>query len=262
MSLSIEAIEALANRLLAAQDKAQPITQVSNDHPGMSVADGYAVQAALARRWTARGDRITGYKAGLTSQVKMKQIGIDTPSFGILTSAMARPENTEIAISALIHPRVEAEIAFVMKDDLAGLNVTIDEVLDATDFVIPAMEVIDSRYQNFKFDLPSVIADNSSSARYIAGGRPMAPRSLDLRTIGVVMEKNAEVMAVGASAAVLNHPANAISLLVRHLTEMGGHLAAGSYVMTGSITEAIPMAPGDTATARFQGMGSLSVRFV
>lgn len=262
MTLAAADIALLADRLCEAQDAAAPIAQISDDYPGMSADDGYAVQHALTQRWTDRGARIIGYKAGLTSQVKMKQIGIDVPSFGVLTSAMALPENGDVPTGELIHPRVEAELAFVMKDELQGTDLSIDAILAATDFVIPAIEIIDSRYQNFKFDLASVVADNSSGARYATGGRPMAVDAVDLRTIGVVVERNGEIVAVGASAAVLNHPARAVSLLVGHLSRYGRSLPAGSYVMTGSITEAIPVAAGDSVCARFQNMGSITLRCV
>jgi 2-oxo-3-hexenedioate decarboxylase len=189
-------------------------------------------------------------------------MGVHVPSFGILTSAMARPENSAIEIRELVHPRVEAEIAFVMRDELKGPSCTVDQVIAATDFIIPAVEVIDSRYEKFKFDLVSVVADNGSSSRYVTGGRPMDPRSIDLRTIGVVIEKNGEIQALGASAAVLNHPAKAVVMLVEHLAARGQSLPAGSYVMTGGITEAIPVVAGDNILARFQDMGSVSFRFV
>ncbi|MDN5940089.1 MAG: 2-keto-4-pentenoate hydratase, partial [Salinisphaera sp.] len=181
--LDQQAINDMADRVLAAQDNASAIAKLSNDYPDMSVDDGYAVQWELRRRWIARGQRPVGVKAGLTSKAKMEQMGVHVPGFGFLMSDFARPENGEIDTSALIHPRVEAEIAFVTRTALAGEHCTVEEVLAATDFVIPAVEVIDSRYQDFKFDLPSVIADNSSSARYVTGGRPMDPAGLDLPTI-------------------------------------------------------------------------------
>ncbi len=255
-------ISTLTERVIHAQDHAHTITKLTDDYPAMSIPDAYAVQDELRRRWLARGDRIVGLKAGLTSKAKMIQMGVDVPSFGILAASMARPENGAILISELVHPRVEAEIAFVMRDELKGADVTIEQVLAATDYVIPAVEVIDSRYEKFKFDLVSVIADNGSSARYVTGGRPRDPCELDLRTIGVVVEKNGEIMALGASAAVLNHPANAIVMLVQHLAARGESLPGGSFVMTGGITEAIAVSAGDSIVARFQDMGSVSFRFV
>jgi 2-oxo-3-hexenedioate decarboxylase len=175
---------------------------------------------------------------------------------------MARPEGSAIKTSDMVHPRVECEVAFVTKKALQGPNCTLQDVLDATDFVLPAVEVIDSRFSGFKFDLPSVIADNCSSARYVAGGRARYPADIDLRTLGVVVEKNGEIVAMGASAAVLGHPAEAIAMLVNALAEQDEMLPAGSFVMSGGITEAIPVKAGDSIIARFQELGSVSMRFV
>lgn len=261
MSMDPTIISTLADRVLQAQDQVRTLTKLTNDHPAMSVEDGYEVQEECLRRWLARGERLVGRKAGLTSKAKMTQMGVHMPSFGMLLASYARPENGAIEMDQLLHPKIEAEIAFVTKDELEG-DVTIEQVIAATEYVIPAVEVIDSRYENFKFDLPSVIADNSSSARYVTGGRPLDPRQLDLRTIGVVIEKNGEIQALGAGAAVLGHPALAIVMLTRHLAARGQALPAGSFVMTGGITEAIPVARGDNIIARYQDMGSVSFRFV
>lgn len=261
MSLDTKSISAIADRIQYAQDNAQTLNKVTDEHPAMTVDDSYAVQDELCRRWIARGDRVVGLKAGLTSKAKMDQMGVNVPCFGIQMASMACAENSVIEMDKLIHPRVEAEIAFVLKDELKGTGLTIEQVLAATDYVIPALEVIDSRYEKFKFDLVSVIADNSSSARYVTGGRPLDHHAIDLRTTGVVIEKNGEIQALAASAAVLNHPANAIIMLVEHLAARGQTLPAGSFVMTGGITEAIPVASGDNITARFQNMGSVSFRF-
>lgn len=260
MSLDAKTLSALADRVQHAQDHSHTIGKLTDEYPSLTVDQGYDVVDELIRRWEARGDRVVGRKAGLTSKAKMQQMGVHVPGFGVLMSSYARPENGVIEMDTLIHPRIEAEIAFVMKDELRG-TVTLEQVIAATDYVIPAVEVIDSRYEKFKFDLPSVIADNSSSARYVTGGRPRDPREVDLRTIGVVIEKNGEIQALGASAAVLNHPAKAIVMLVAHLAARGQSLPAGSFVMTGGITEAIPVARGDNVVARFQDMGSVSFRF-
>jgi 2-oxo-3-hexenedioate decarboxylase len=261
VSLDANTISALADRVQHAQDHVHTLTKLTDEHPAMTVDDGYAVQEELLRRWLARGDRLVGRKAGLTSKAKMQQMEVNVPGFGMLMASYARPENGTIEMDSLLHPKIEAEIAFVTKAELRG-TVTVEQVIAATDYVIPAVEVIDSRYENFKFDLPSVIADNSSSARYVSGGRPLDPKAVDLRTIGVVIEKNGEIQALGASAAVLNHPANAIVMLVQHLADRGQSLPAGSFVMTGGITEAIPVSRGDNVIARFQDMGSISFRFV
>ncbi|MBS0349401.1 MAG: 2-oxo-3-hexenedioate decarboxylase [Proteobacteria bacterium] len=262
ITLSREDIVRLCERVEGAQTRAYAIPKLTDEYPGMTIGDGYAVQLELRRRFLARGHKQVGWKAGLTSKAKMKQMGVDVPSIGFLTDRMARPENAAISTADLVHPRVECEVAFVMKDELKGPGCTAGAVLAATDYVLPAVEIIDSRFSGFKFDLPSVVADNGSSARFVGGGRARYAQDLDLRTLGVVLEKNGEIVAMGASAAVLGHPAEAIAMLVNILAELGESLPAGSFVMSGGITEAIAVKPGDSVIARFQELGSVSMRFV
>jgi 2-oxo-3-hexenedioate decarboxylase len=261
MGLSREDIVRLATRVETAQRQAKAIPKLTDEFPSMTVADGYAVQGELRTRWLARGERLIGWKAGLTSKAKMKQMGVEVPSIGFLTSDMARPESSVVSTSDLVHPRVECEVAFVTRLPLRGPGCTREAVLEATDYVLPAIEIIDSRFSGFKFDLPSVIADNGSSARFVGGGRARYPGDLDLRTLGAVLERNGEIVAVGASAAVLGHPADAVAMLVNILGALGEGLEAGSFVMSGGITEAIPVKAGDSVVARFQELGSVSVRF-
>ena len=260
--LGRDAIARLCDRVEAAQKGAYAIPKLTDDYPGMTIGDGYAVQLELRRRFLAQGHRQVGWKAGLTSKAKMIQMGVNVPSIGFLTDRMARPESSAIKTSDMVHPRVECEVAFVTKKTLKGPNCTRQDVLDATDYVLPAVEIIDSRFSGFKFDLPSVVADNGSSARFVGGGRARYPADIDLRTLGVVMEKNGEIVTLGASAAVLGHPAEAIAMLVNILAELGEELPAGSFVMSGGITEAIPVKPGDSIVARFQELGSVSMRFI
>jgi len=262
ITLSREDIVRLCERVEGAQKGAYAIQKLTDEYPNMTMADGYAVQSELRRRFLAQGHKLIGWKAGLTSKAKMQQMGVDVPSIGFLTDKMARPENSAIKTSDMVHPRVECEIAFVMKHPLQGPNCTKEDVLAATDYVLPAVEVIDSRFSGFKFDLESVVADNGSSARYVGGGRPRYAADIDLRTLGVVMEKNGEIVALGASAAVLGHPAEAIAMLVNILHDLGEQLPTGSFVMSGGITEAIPVKPGDSIVARFQELGSVSMRFI
>lgn len=265
ITLSREDIVRLCERVEGAQLRAYEIPKLTEEYPAMTIADGYAVQFELRRRWLARGQRQVGWKVGLTSKAKMQQMGVHVPSIGFLTSDMARPEDSTITTADLVHPRVECEVAFVTKAELSGPNCTREQVLAATAFVLPAVEIIDSRFAAFKFDLPSVIADNGSSARFVTGGRPRYVEDftgkLDLRTLGVTLEKNGQTVAMGAAAAVLGHPAEAIAMLVNLLSEQGESLPAGSFVMGGGITEAIPVQAGDFVTARFQELGSVSMRF-
>ena len=260
MPLSESTISDLATIIDDAQRNAADIVKLTDSQPEMDVADGYAVQAELCRRWQAAGRRLTGYKGGLTSKAKMVQMGLDTPVFGVLMGDTCVPDGDVVDMAQLIHPKVEAEIAFVTSRELSG-DVSLDDVLEATEFVMPAIEVIDSRFKDFKFDIQSVIADNTSAARYVVGGAPRRPDGLDLRVLGVVMERNGELVGTAAGAAVMGHPAASVVALVRWLADSGQALAAGSLVMTGGVTEAVSVNAGDHVTARVQDLGTVGVRF-
>jgi 2-oxo-3-hexenedioate decarboxylase len=262
MALSPSLISSLADIVNEAQTTGREIVKLTDAQPDMDVADGYAVQAELLRRWEAAGRTRVGYKGGLTSKAKMVQMGVDNPAFGVLMGDTCVPDAGVIEVSSLIHPKIEAEIAFVTSRELSGSSVSIDEVLAATEFVLPAMEIIDSRFKDFKFDAASVIADNTSAARYVVGGAPRRPAGLDLRLLGVVMERNGQLVGTAAGAAVLGHPAASVSALVAWLADAGKALPAGSLVMTGGVTEAVVVAAGDNVTTRVQHLGTVGVRFV
>jgi 2-oxo-3-hexenedioate decarboxylase len=262
MKLDTKIINTLADLLESCQLEQKDTTKITDDHPEMDWDDAYAIQDELRRRKVARGQRVIGLKAGLTSHAKMKQMGVSTPVFGFMTDDYAVPDGGECKVSELIHPKVEPEIAFVTKTELRGPGCHIGTVLAATDFVMPGIEVIDSRYRDFKFDLKSVVADNTSAARFVVGGQPMSVNDCDLRTIGVVMEKNGIPVAFGAGAAVMGHPAAAIAALANLLAERGECIPAGTLILSGGITEAVAVQAGDNVTLRVQGMGSTSIRFV
>ena len=262
MPLATSVISELADIVQDAQQNLREITKLTDLQPSMTVADGYAVQAELLRRWTSSGRALGGYKGGLTAKAKMIQMGVHAPAFGILMADTCVPDGDSVAMSTLIHPKVEAEIAFVTSKELSGTTVSIDEVIAATEFVLPAIEIIDSRFKDFKFDAASVIADNTSAARYVVGGAPRRPGGLDLRLLGVVMERNGQLIGTAAGAAVLGHPAASVSALVAWLAETGRVLPAGSLVMTGGVTEAVTVSAGDHVTARVQHLGTVGVRFV
>jgi 2-oxo-3-hexenedioate decarboxylase len=258
--LDASAIRAITDVLDAAQSNGKAIPMLTGEYPAMTIEDGYAVQDELLRRWEARGREFYGFKGGLTSKAKMVQMGVDVPCFGLVMRDTVDPEGGVVPTEKLIHPRVEAEIAFVMKDDLSGPNVTVEQVYAATDYVQPSIEIIDSRFENFKFDLPSVVADNCSSARLVMGGRPRRPEEVDLAALGVVLEVNGEPLAYAASGAVLGHPAHVIQLLCKWLHGRGRVLKAGTVVSAGAVTEAHYIHPGDTICARFQDMGTINVK--
>lgn len=262
MKLDKSTIAKLAQHLENCELQARDTVKITDEYPDMDWDDAYAIQDEIKRRKVARGARIVGLKAGLTSHAKMTQMGVDTPVFGFLADYFALPEGGEVKTSELIHPKVEPEIAFVTKAPLKGPGCHIGSVLAATDFVMPAIEVIDSRYRDFKFDLKSVVADNCSSSRFVVGGRMCPAADLDLRTLGVVMEKNGQVVSLGAGAAVLGHPAAAIAMLANLLGERGEEIPVGTLILSGGVTEAVAVAAGDNVTLRIQELGSVNLRFV
>jgi 2-oxo-3-hexenedioate decarboxylase len=262
MKLDRATIARLAEHLENCELRAQDTPKISDDHPGMDWDDAYAIQDEIRRRKLARGARIVGLKAGLTSVAKMKQMGVDTPVFGFLADYFAVPEGGECRLAELIHPKVEPEIAFVLKRPLRGPGCHVGGVLAATDFVMPAIEIIDSRYRDFRFDLKSVVADNCSSSRFVVGARMTAVEGLDLRATGVVLERNGEAVAFGAGAAVVGHPAAAVAMLANHMGGRGEEIPAGAVVLSGGITEALAVQAGDAVTLKVQGMGTTGVRFI
>lgn len=261
MALDEHTIAALAEHLETCQQQARDTPKITDEYPGMGWDDAYAIQDRILARKIGRGARVIGYKAGLTSHAKMRQMGVSDPVFGFLVDEYSVAEGSEIPVASLIHPKVEPEIAFVTRSELRGPGCHVGSVLAACDLVLPGIEVIDSRYRDFRFDLKSVVADNTSAARFVVGGRGAAVRDLDLRTLGVVLEKNGQPVALGAGAAVLGHPAAAVAMLVNHLGRRGQSLPAGSLVLSGGITEAVAVQAGDHVTLRVQHLGSVSLRF-
>lgn len=262
MKLDTNTLARLADLLENAELQAKDVTKITDDHPAMDWDDAYAIQDQIRQRKEARGQKTVGLKCGLTSHAKMKQMGVTTPVFGFISDYMACPEGSDIKMSELIHPKVEAEICVVTKTALRGPGCHVATVLAAIDFVVPGVEIIDSRYRDFKFDLKSVIADNTSASRFVVGGRARNADELDLRTLGVVLEKNGEIVAMAAGAAVMGHPAAAIAALANHLGARGQEIPAGSFIMTGGVTEAIAVQAGDSINVRFQDLGTVGMRFV
>ncbi|MCK9515440.1 MAG: 2-oxo-3-hexenedioate decarboxylase [Ottowia sp.] len=262
MALDDKTLDQLAEHLHACQREARDTLKVTDDHPDMTWDDAYAIQDRILAAKLAGGAHLAGYKAGLTSHAKMKQMGVTDPVFGFLVDEFMVPAGGEVQTSELIHPKVEPEICFVTRHELQGPGCSIASVLAASDIVLPGIEVIDSRYRDFKFDLKSVVADNTSASRFVVGGHAVDARSVDLRTTGIVLEKNGQVVATGAGAAVVGHPAAAVAMLVNHLGRRGKTLPAGALVFSGGITAAVAVTAGDNLTLSVQGMGSVGVRFV
>jgi len=260
-TLDKKQIEDLAAHLESAELERREVTKITDDYPNMDFDDAYDIQWEIRRRKEARGHRIVGLKMGLTSWAKMKQMGVHQPSYGFLADYFSEIDGSAVDTSAYIHPRVEAEIAVVTKKELKGPGCTVADAYAAIDYVLPAIEIIDSRYKDFKFDIKSVIADNSSSRGFVTGGRKRLVEDLELPLIGVVMEKNGEIVELSAGAAVLGNPAASVAMLANMFAERGQVVPAGSFIMTGGLTAAVHVAPGDNINVRYQGLGSIGMRF-
>jgi len=261
MTLDKATVAVLAERLENAERNRAPITKITNEFPDLDWDDAYAIQDEIRRQKIESGAQIAGLKAGLTSQAKMKQMNVSEPVFGFMCDYGACADGSEIEIDRFIAPRVEAEIAFVTNKEIAG-PCHIGTVLQATDFVMPAVEILDSRYENFKFDLISVVADNTSAAAFVSGGSAKRVQDIDLRTVGIVLEKNGEIVDLAAGAAVLGQPAESVVMLANMLARKNQVIPAGTFIMTGGVTAAVGVERGDHIAVRYQHLGSVSMRFV
>lgn len=260
-ALSASAIEQAARDLYEAERNQQPIPPLAETYPGLSASDAYRIQHAVIDRKLKEGARVVGHKIGLTSLAMQQLLGVDQPDFGHILDTMMVADGSALARSSLIYPRVEGEISFVLAEDLRGPGVTAARVLAATRFVMPALEIVDSRIADWKITLCDTIADNASSCRMVMGGRPLAVEGLDLRLMGMVLEKNGEVANTATGAAVLSHPANAVAWLANKLAEFDVTLKAGEVILPGALSAAVTVEAGDSVRATFDHLGSVSVRF-
>lgn len=249
-------VAALAGALQAAEDGRRSIPQLSAAHPELDVATAYAVQRHNFERRLAGGDAFLGYKLGLTSRAKQVAMGVASPLWGRLAAGLLHPEEEPLDLSRLIHPRVESEIAFLLAKDVDGRTATTASVLAATAGVFPALEILDSRYDDFRFTLADVVADNASAAGVVCGGRLLAPESVDVQLEGMVLRHDGEVVDTAAGAAVSGHPAAAVAWLAR---EAGG-LPAGAIVLSGGLTAPVGLAPGSVVSAEFTHLGGVTLR--
>jgi len=261
MALSEQDVQTLAKELWQAESRSTPIAPLNGRFPGADIDDAYRIQLEGVRLRVDAGDIVRGRKIGLTARVMQEQFGVDRPDFGHLLGSMFHPEGQPLPIDALIAPRVEPELAFVLKAPLQGPGVTVADVLAATDFVMPSLEIIDSRIQDWKIGIVDTVADNASSARVVLGGTRTSIDGLDPRLIGVVLRRNGEIVETGASGAVLGNPAQAVAWLANTISAHGGSLEAGDLVMPGTCTRAVEMRPGDTVRADFEHLGHVGISF-
>ena len=243
----------VAKTLDDAARKARAVAQPS-DTMKMTLDEAYEIQAASIRRRLGRGEKRNGMKMGFTSRAKMIQMGIDDMIWGRLTTGMVVEDGAPISLKDYVHLRVEPEIAFLLKRPL-GYPCSAAEALAAVDGVAPAMEIIDSRYKNFKFSLEDVVADNASSSGFVVG--PWCRKDSNLDNLGMVMEFNGRPVQIGSSAAILGHPVRSLVAAARLTSEAGERLEAGWIVMAGGATAAEALKPGVFARNSVQGLGSV-----
>jgi 2-oxo-3-hexenedioate decarboxylase len=257
--MTSDRILALATIVDDAAASGTEIDQLTMTDTEMSIPDAYQVQRASVARRIERGERHVGMKMGLTSRAKMEQVGVHEPIFGHLTSGMVVNDGATLDIAGLCHPRIEPEVAFIMKDDLEG-PVTPVQALAATLGVCAALEVIDSRYRDFKFTLPDVIADNTSASRFVLGSTIVPADQVNLGNLGIILEVNGQAVEIGSSAAVLDHPARSLAELANMLARDGRKIQAGDIVLSGGATAAVALKPGDHVRAVIDEIGSAEVR--
>jgi 2-oxo-hept-3-ene-1,7-dioate hydratase len=266
--LDAATITDLAVRLDEAERTRVPIRQLSLAHPEMTVDDAYAVQRAWVDRKVGEGQRLIGHKVGLTSKVMQQSLGIDEPDHGALLDRMRFADGGDIPFDRFIKPRVEIELAFVLARELEGPNCTATHVLDATAYVTPAMEILDARVQMSDPETGHVrtivdtISDNAADAGIVLGAIELKPYDMDLRWIPGLLLQNGTVVESGVSAAVLDHPANAVAWLANRLSTLGVTLVAGQVVLAGSFIRAVAVDRGDELRADYGALGTIACRFV
>lgn len=265
--LDSKLISDIARQLDAAEQGASQIGQLSLAHPDMQMADSYAIQNAWLQIKLDRGLTVRGHKIGLTSRAMQQAVGIDEPDYGFLTDDMFLEDAAQIDTSRLIEPRIEAELAFIMAEDLSGPDCTLHDVLEATAYVTPALELLDARIQRSdpangrRRTVLDTVADNAANSAIICGGLMVRPMDIDLRRASVIALRNGIVEETGVAAGVLNHPANGIAWLANRLAPWGVSLKKGQVILSGSFIRPIDARAGDTFTADYGPLGTVSCHF-
>jgi 2-oxo-hept-3-ene-1,7-dioate hydratase len=266
-TLSDAQVAELARRHEHARRTVTQIRPVTSQFPDATIDDAYAIQQAWVDQMVQDGDVVIGHKIGLTSQAMQQQMQIGEPDFGALLGYMTIDDGASAAAAGYCDPRIEVELAFVLNRRLEGERLTLIDVVTATEYVVPALELIDAR--SFRVDpetkkprtVVDTIADNAADAGIVIGGRPMRPQDLDLRWAGSILHRNGVVEETGLAAGVLNHPAQGIAWLARRFAPYGRAVEAGQIILSGSFTRAVAARPGDTFTADYGPLGTVSIHF-
>jgi len=262
MSVEPKVIQDVAARLRQAAESGKPIPPIRETLEGGGVAAAYAVQQANTDHALKQGRRLVGRKIGLTSKSVQKQLGVDSPDFGMLFADMALYDGEEIAMKRVLQPKVEAEIAFVLERDLTRPGATLADVVSAIAYALPAVEIVGSRIENWNIKLLDTIADNASSGLFVLGTQPRKLEQIDLRLCGMAMERRGEPVSFGAGVACLGNPLNAALWLARTMVEVGNPLKAGDLIMSGALGPMVGASAGDVIDTRINGVGTVRAAFV
>jgi len=254
-------IDLHAAQLHQALRDASAIDPLSERIAALRIEDAYAISNALLNRRLADGEKVIGKKIGATSMAVQRMLKVDQPDFGFLTDRMAVPNGGTLSLDGLIAPRAEGEIAFHLKHDLHGPGITHHEVIAATEAISVCFEIVDSRIRDWKIGITDTVADNASAAAFVLGDRRVSPKGLDLGTLGMVVEKNGELVATGAGAAALGSPINCVVWLANTLGRLGTGLKAGEVILSGALVPLIPVQRGDHMRVRIGALGSADVHF-
>ncbi len=255
-------INAYGDELYAALGARLPVEPLTNREPALTIDDAYRIQLRMVQRRVDAGETVVGKKIGVTSQVVMDMLGVNQPDFGHLLSGMVFGEAEPIHAGTFIAPRAEAEVAFVLKRDLRGPGITAADVLQATDYVLPCFEIVDSRIKDWKIKIQDTIADNASCGVLVLGSTRRDPRELDLAAARMVLEKNGEQISTSTGASVQGSPLNAVAWLANTLGGFGITLKAGELILSGSQSPLVPVKAGDVFRCEVEGLGSASLRFI
>src|SRR5690625_3065626 len=259
--LATDTIATIADELATAERERRMVPLLTSRHADMTVEDAYAVQNEWRRRGIAAGRRPVGRKIGLTSKVMQAATGITEPDYGAIFADMVYENGSVIEHSRFSSVRIEVELAFVLGKDLAGPNVSIFEVMDATDYVVPALEILSSRIEMAGRTIVDTISDNAAMGAMVYGGNPVKPHEVDLRWVSALLYRNETIEDSGVAAAVLNHPASGVVWLANKLSQHGDSLAAGEIILAGSFTRPMWVEPGDTVLCDYGQMGTVTCRF-
>jgi 2-keto-4-pentenoate hydratase len=235
-----------------------PLTET---YPGIDVADAYQIQMHNVGRRIAGGAVVRGHKVGLTAKAMQQMLGVHEPDYGHLTDDLFVYEQEAVPMSRFCSPRAEIEVGFVLGRTLEGPGVTVADVIRATECLLPAIEIVDSRVSDWKIKIQDTIADNASCGGVVLGSRPTRLADVDPALIGAALSRNGEVIETGCSGAVLGNPVNAVAWVANKVAQFGVSLEAGSVVIPGSCTRMVPIAPGDVIRADFDVLGHVAVRF-